>query len=92
MPLQNATQWIGAAAAICSTASFAPQLLKLLRERTSEAVSLRMYVLTVTAFVLWALYGAALQSWQLIVSNVASLGLSSAILVLKLRYKDRGGA
>jgi MtN3 and saliva related transmembrane protein len=85
-PLQVATPWIGAGAAVCSTASFAPQVVKLLKEKTAEAVSLRMYVLTVTAFLLWSLYGVSLRSWQLILSNLASLALSSAILALKLRY------
>lgn len=84
--LQTTAQWIGGGAAICSTVSFAPQVLKLVREKRSEAVSLKMYVLTVAAFVLWTLYGVALSSWQLIASNVICLALSSAVLALKLRY------
>jgi MtN3 and saliva related transmembrane protein len=83
---------VGAAAAICSTTSFVPQLIKLLRERTAEAVSLRMYALTVTAFVLWSAYGFVLHSWPLVVSNLVSLALSSAILLLKLRFQPRDKA
>ena len=48
---------IGAAAAVCSTASFAPQFLKIWREKSSSEVSLRMYLLTVSAFALWSHYG-----------------------------------
>ena len=76
---------IGAGAALCSTASFIPQLLKLIKERSAEAVSLRMYALTVTAFLLWTVYGFMLKSWPLVVSNLISLGLSFAILVLGRR-------
>jgi MtN3 and saliva related transmembrane protein len=83
------TEVVGAGAAVCSTASFLPQLIKLVRERTAEAVSLRMYVLTVAAFTLWSIYGIGLGSLPLIASNVVSLALSSAILALKLRYRDR---
>jgi MtN3 and saliva related transmembrane protein len=81
---------IGAGAAICSTTSFAPQLLKIWREKASADVSLRMYVLTVGAFVLWIAYGALLGSWPLLAANVVSLALASAILLLQLRYRGRG--
>jgi MtN3 and saliva related transmembrane protein len=77
---------IGVAAMICSTSSFVPQLVKLVREHAAEAVSMRMYLLTVSAFALWTAYGFLLGSVPLIASNLISLGLSAAILALKLRY------
>ena len=89
MTLQIFTDGIGVGAALCSIASFVPQLLKLVREKRGEAVSIRMYALTVTAFSLWSLYGLTLKSWPLVLSNLVSLGLSSAILLLTWRYRDR---
>ncbi len=83
---------IGDAAAICSTTSFAPQLLKIWREKASGEVSLRMYVLTVSAFALWSLYGGLLGSWPLLAANLVSLVLASAILALQLRYRGRAPA
>ena len=85
-------QIVGLGAALCSTASFVPQLAKLWREKTAEAVSVRMYVLTVMGFALWSAYGVLLASWPLAVSNLISLALSAAILGLKLRYRDRSEA
>jgi MtN3 and saliva related transmembrane protein len=81
---------IGTGAAVCSMASFVPQVAKLVRQRDASSVSLRMYVVTVIGFSLWALYGLLLHSWPLIVSNLISLALSGVILILKLRY--RGGS
>jgi MtN3 and saliva related transmembrane protein len=80
---------IGAVAAICSTTSFTPQLMKIWREKASGEVSLGMYVLTVSAFALWSVYGAMLHSWPLLAANLVSLVLASAILALKLRYRGR---
>ncbi|HWE47083.1 MAG TPA: SemiSWEET transporter [Caulobacteraceae bacterium] len=80
---------IGAAAGLCSVASFVPQLVKMIREKDAKAVSLRMYAVTVTGFSLWLIYGLLRQSLPLIVSNGVSLVLSGAILVLKLRYRNR---
>jgi MtN3 and saliva related transmembrane protein len=83
------TEAVGAFAAVCSTASFLPQLIKVIREKAAEAVSLRMYVLTVSGFTLWTIYGVLLGSAPLVASNLVSLGLSSAILALTLRYRGR---
>ena len=80
---------LGGAAALCSMASFTPQLVKIWRERDAEQVSLRMYLVTVCGFALWTLYGALLGRWPLILSNLVSLALASAILVLKLRFSSR---
>ncbi len=92
MPPHMIVELIGAAAALCSTASFVPQLVKLLREHTAEAVSAPMFALTVAAFALWSGYGLMLGSWPLVASNLVSLGLSGAILALKLRYRARDEA
>ncbi|HTK35190.1 MAG TPA: SemiSWEET transporter [Caulobacteraceae bacterium] len=80
---------VGVAAALCSMSSFTPQLVKIWRERDADSVSLRMYVVTVTGFGLWTAYGLLLGSWPLVGSNLVSLGLSAAILVLKLRFTKK---
>jgi len=77
---------VGVAAALCSMTSFTPQVVKIWRERDAGAVSLRMYMVTVAGFALWTAYGVLLGSLPLIGSNLVSLGLSAAVLVLKLRY------
>jgi MtN3 and saliva related transmembrane protein len=76
---------IGTLAGICSTASFIPQVWKAWRENDTQAISKRMYVVTVTAFTLWIIYGVVISSLPIIVFNSLSLVLSAAILVLKLR-------
>lgn len=89
MTPQILVEALGAGAAVCSTTSFIPLLAKLIRERTAEAVSAPMFALTVTAFSLWSAYGLLLKSWPLVVSNLISLGLSGAILLLTLRFRAR---
>ncbi len=79
---------IGTLAALCSIFSFVPQVVKMYREKDASAVSLQMYAVTVMGFCLWVGYGAMLKSWPLIASNGACVGLSAAILVLKLKYRD----
>ena len=83
---------IGAAAAVCSMASFAPQLLKIIRERGASGVSLRMYAVTVAGFCCWIAYGLLIGSWPVAASNGVCLLLSAAILIAKWRYSGPDAA
>ena len=79
---------IGTAAALCSMASFTPQIVKIWREKDASSISLRMYVVTVTGFALWMAYGFLTHSWPLVGANTVCLILSGLILILKWRYRD----
>ena len=79
---------IGTVAGICSVTSFIPQVVKAWREENTEAISKKMYVITVTAFALWISYGVMISSFPIIVFNSASLLLSATILVLKVRRES----
>jgi MtN3 and saliva related transmembrane protein len=83
------TNLVGVGAALCSMASFTPQIVKIWRERDASSVSLRMYVVTVAGFVLWTAYGLLTDSWPIAVSNTVCLVLSAAVLVLKWRFGIR---
>ncbi len=79
----NLVDYIGAAAAFCSTASFAPQALKIIKTRDTESISGKMYILTVAAFALWMSYGALRRDWALILPNAICLMLAGFILTMK---------
>ncbi|WP_262029082.1 SemiSWEET family sugar transporter [Microvirga sp. Mcv34] len=76
-------------AGILSTSSFVPQVIKAWRERDTKAISKHMYMVTVTAFVLWSAYGYLIGSWPVMIFNLLSLGLSATILVFKIRNDSR---
>ncbi len=82
---------VGVGAALCSMGSFAPQALKIIRERDASGISLRMYMITVAGFSLWFVYGLLLRSWPLMASNLVCLALSGLILALKLRDINQTG-
>ena len=89
MSLPDLANILGTGAALCSMASFVPQILKIWRERDASSVSFRMYAVTVTGFSLWIAYGAMITSWPVVGSNIVCLALSATILVLKWRF-ERG--
>lgn len=90
MPDLSLASLIGGGAALCSMASFTPQIVKIWRERDASSVSLRMYLVTVTGFALWTAYGVLRGGWPIILSNTVCLVLSATILVLKWRFSRPG--
>lgn len=77
---------VGVAAAVCSMSSFAPQIAKIWRDRDASEISLTMYLVTVTGFVLWSGYGLIIESWPVAVSNLICLGMSATVLALKWKF------
>jgi MtN3 and saliva related transmembrane protein len=88
----NWVNLVGVGAAVCSMASFTPQIAKIVREHDASGVSLRMYLVTVTGFVFWIAYGLLIGSWPVAASNAVNLVLSATILVLKWRLDGAEGS
>ena len=86
MPL---TEWTGYAAALLTTASFVPQVVRTLRTRDTRAISLWMYLLFCAGVLLWAVYGALLGAWPVLLANVVTLGLALVVLGCKLGERRR---
>jgi MtN3 and saliva related transmembrane protein len=80
---------VGTTAALLSITSFAPQILKIWKEKDASSVSLRTYVVTVTGFACWIAYGILIRAWPVIASNIACLLMSGAVLVMKWRFDEK---
>lgn len=85
----NIATLVGALAAIASTASFAPQAVKVVRTRDVSAISAASYAVTVAGFALWLAYGIMLGQWPLIASNGVCFLLSGFILAMKLLSRGK---
>ena len=81
---------VGTAAALLSITSFAPQIVKIWREKDASSVSLRTYLVTVAGFSCWIAYGVLIGAWPVIASNTACLLMSGAVLALKWRFSRKG--
>lgn len=79
--------WLGYAGGTMTTLAFLPQVLKTIRTRNTESISLGMYLLFTAGVFLWLLYGLSLHSVPMILANGITLGLSVVLLVAKLRWK-----
>ncbi len=83
------TESIGSVAAICTTISFVPQLVRVWRRRSADDISLVMFLLFSFGVALWLIYGLLIGSGPMIAANTVTLTLALAILILKLRFDGR---
>lgn len=77
---------IGSCAAVCTTVSFVPQLVRVWQRKSADDISLIMFLLFSFGVLCWLVYGIGLGSLPMIAANVVTLTLASAILVLKVRF------
>lgn len=89
---KTTTQWgnkemVGFIAACLTTFGFVPQVIKVLKTKETESISLGMYVLFVTGMCLWLAHGIVQKDAALIIANSISASLAGIILFCKLRYK-----
>ena len=75
---------VGWLATATSVTSFVPQAWKVIRTRETADISVGMYALTVTGFLLWTAYGVLLGAWPLIATNSLCAALSAFILMMAL--------
>ncbi len=88
--MHPAAAFVGTAAALLSITSFAPQIVKIWKEKDASSVSLRTYIVTVTGFACWIAYGLMIGAWPVIASNTACLLMSGAVLAMKWRFDHKG--
>jgi MtN3 and saliva related transmembrane protein len=76
----------GASGAALTTLCWLPQMLKVIRDKETRALSLPATAAFTFGVVLWLVYGIAIGDWPLIGSNAVTLTLMTPILAMKLRY------
>lgn len=80
------TDIIGYAAACLTTLAFLPQVIKTVKHKKTEGISLVMYVLFCTGVFAWLVYGLVLMSAPLIIANGLTFTLAMIILFFKLKF------
>lgn len=85
----NWTQVIGIAAGICTSTSLIPQVVKTIKEKKAEDVSLGMLLVLGTGILLWIVYGIKKNDIPIIATNAFSLLVNITMVVLGIKYKKR---
>lgn len=79
---------LGLVAGAITTAAGIPQVVRAYRTRQTRDISIWQPVLLNIGMTLWLIYGIALGDTPLIFANAISLLCYSALIVMKLRFRE----
>ena len=79
-------EFFGYFAAILTTLAFIPQLIKTLKTKKAEDVSLTTLIMFLTGVAAWIIYGIQIASKPILIANIITFLLNFLILVFKLIY------
>ena len=73
-------------AAILTTAAFLPQLIKTLKTKKAEDVSLTTLLMFIVGVLSWIIYGYEISSKPILIANLITLILNLLILISKIYF------
>lgn len=83
------TETLGYIAAILTTSSFIPQVVKTIKTKDTSGISLYMYLFFLLGIILWFIYGLKIKSMPIIIANLLTGLMASVILYYKLMEPKR---
>lgn len=83
---------IGICASVLTAISLLPQLIKLLKEKKSDHISLGMLIILLSGLGLWITYGLLKDDYIIIIANSFSLFINLIVITLTIIYKKQNKA
>ena len=80
---------VGVAASVLTAFSLLPQLIKIIKEKKADDVSLGMLLILLAGLSLWIIYGFMIENKIIIFSNIFSVVINVSVLVLTIIFKNR---
>ena len=82
-------EFFGYFAAILTTLAFLPQLIKTLKTRKAEDVSLITLIMFLTGVLSWIIYGYKISSTPILIANIITFILNLLILIFKITFSKK---
>ena len=79
-------EFYGYFAAVLTTAAFLPQLIKTLKTKKADDVSLVTLVMFICGVLSWVIYGYKISSIPILAANITTLLLNLLILISKIYF------
>ena len=78
---------VGSIAAICTTISFLPQVMRINRTKRTHDLSLPTYIIFALGVFMWLCYGIMINSFPVIAANAIIAVFVIYIVVMKIKYR-----
>lgn len=86
----DATEALGLVAGFIGAFAFAPQAIKIMRDRDASGVSALSYAMVLTGALLWGTYGFLRGAPSIVLWNAVAAVLAAIVLILKIRGRKPG--
>ena len=83
------TQLIGIVAGVFTAISMMPQLIKIIKEKKAENVSVWMLIILLFGLSMWTIYGLLKKDWPIIIANMFSVLLNLVLVYFRNKYRDK---
>ena len=80
---------IGIAASVFTSTALLPQLIKIIREKKANDISIAMLAVLFTGLALWVWYGFMKTDWIIIIANIFALIINFISVVLTIYFKRK---
>ena len=82
-------EFFGYFAAILTTVAFLPQLIKTLKTKKADDVSLITLIMFICGVGSWIIYGYKISSFPILIANIITFILNLFILISKIYYTKK---
>ena len=90
MTENNFTEIVGLAAGICTALSLLPQIIKIVKEKKAQDISMFYLIVLLFGLGLWTYYGFLKEDVPIIATNIFSMVLNIVVIILGSIYKREG--
>jgi MtN3 and saliva related transmembrane protein len=80
-------EWVGIAAGVFTSASLLPQLIKLLKEKKAQEISIFFLATLLVGLSLWTWYGIMKNDIPIIATNSFSIVVNLLMIFYGMKYK-----
>jgi MtN3 and saliva related transmembrane protein len=77
---------IGIMATVFAVSSSIPQIIKALKTRKTDDVSIWLVVVLITGLSLWVIYGIGINDLLISIANSIAVAINTFLLILKIKY------
>ena len=89
MTENNFTEVVGLTAGICTALSLLPQIIKIVKEKKAQDISLFYLIVLLCGLTLWTYYGFLKEDVPIIATNIFSMVLNIIVIILGSIYKRK---
>ncbi|MDI6776072.1 MAG: SemiSWEET transporter [Syntrophales bacterium] len=80
---------VGLLAALLSTISMVPQVVKIYKTKNTKDLSLMTFVILSSAIFLWFIYGLLIRAFPIIIGNAIGFILTAFIVMMKIKMDKK---